>query len=142
MPSPPASPTGPVPTQSSSEFREYYGFVVYLTSFVAFATYLVWALCSDEVINGLGVYYYPTRWWALVLPVYILGLIPFTILMFTGTNLYRTPPLTSFDTISEEKAKVLAFPLDAHKLKKLASEDSIPEIEDIPLSIVNQILYK
>ncbi|TPX71867.1 phosphatidylinositol N-acetylglucosaminyltransferase [Spizellomyces sp. 'palustris'] len=138
----PTLPTTPTTQHRASEKREYYGFVLYLSSFVAFGTYLAWALLPDEVLHALGIYYYPTRWWAIVFPVYILGLIPFTILMFTGINLRRTPPLTSFDTVTDDCANALSIPLDPDKLRKLFSEDSIPEIEDIPISLVNQVLYQ
>lgn len=86
--------------------------------------------------------------------------------MFTGINLWRTSPLTSFNTItgelpnllpflhpdfvppfvanssclSDDYATSLAFPLDPRKYEKLSSEDSVPEIEDVPISLVNAVV--
>ncbi|KAI8816842.1 PIG-P [Fimicolochytrium jonesii] len=125
----------------TSEKREYYGFVVYLGSFVAFASYLLWALCSDDLLHAFGVSYYPTRWWALALPVHFLGWIPFILLMFTGINMWRTPALGSLDTVSDTHANHFSVPLDPAKIAKLCGQDSIPEIEDMPISFVNRLLY-
>ncbi|KAJ3007090.1 hypothetical protein HKX48_009319, partial [Thoreauomyces humboldtii] len=134
-PSPTSPAPPPLPSHSVSQVREYYGFVVYLASFVIFGGYLVWSLSSDAFLHILGVYYYPTRWWAIALPVYVLGLIPFTILLFTGINFWRTPALSSYDTITDNEADVLMLPLTKQKYRKLASEDCVPEIEDIPIAI-------
>ncbi|KAJ3149558.1 hypothetical protein HDU89_003610 [Geranomyces variabilis] len=139
MPRPRSTSVPPPPTRS--ETREYIGFAIYLASFVAFVLYLAWAVLPDAVLHALGLSYYPTRWWALALPVWVLGLIPFIPIAFTGINLLRTPGLQALDTISEPGARVLQFPVDGDKLLKLGSEDSIPELEDIPLSTINQILY-
>ncbi|KAI9090558.1 PIG-P [Phlyctochytrium arcticum] len=138
----PVSPTAETaPVHTASEIREYYGFVVYLASFVAFGAYLCWAILPDEVLHAVGIYYYPTRWWAIVFPIYILGLIPFTLLMFNGINLWRTPSLSSYYTLADEKTPIMELPPSEAKLRKLMSEDSIPEIEDVPISIVNEVLF-
>ncbi|KAI9004115.1 PIG-P [Gaertneriomyces semiglobifer] len=129
------------PRRNASEKREYYGFVVYLVSFVAFVTYLGWSLLPDEMLHALGVYYYPTRWWALAIPVHVTGWIPFILLMYNGINLWRTPPFESLNTITDEKAKVLSYPVSVEKFRKLADKDAVPEIEDIPISLMNEILF-
>ncbi|KAJ3063473.1 hypothetical protein HK102_008463, partial [Quaeritorhiza haematococci] len=80
--------------------REYYGFVVYLSSGVLFAIYLVWAFVPNDILHEFGFTYYPNKNWALILPIWMLGLIPFILLMFTGINLLRTPPFDHITTIT------------------------------------------
>lgn len=48
---------------------EYFGFALYVGSFVAFAVCLAWAYLPRWVLQRwLSVYYYPSRWWALAVP--------------------------------------------------------------------------
>lgn len=41
--------------------REYYGFVVYLCSFVALSLYLLWSILPDFALESIGITYYPSR---------------------------------------------------------------------------------
>lgn len=51
----------PVATTNKTPIYEYYGFVMYLASFVAFGIYLIWAYVPDEILHNLGITYYPKR---------------------------------------------------------------------------------
>lgn len=51
----------PVATTDKTPIYEYYGFVMYLASFVAFGIYLIWAYVPDEILHNLGITYYPKR---------------------------------------------------------------------------------
>ncbi|KAJ3295043.1 hypothetical protein HK104_003048 [Borealophlyctis nickersoniae] len=119
--------------------REYYGFVVYLASFVVFAIYLVWAILPDSALKAVGITYYPTRHWALVIPIWILGLIPFTILMFIGTVLWRTSPLDSLYTITDEYASPMQR---EDQIKFVAKDTSVPDLQDVPLAMVNRCMFE
>ncbi|ORY39388.1 PIG-P protein, partial [Rhizoclosmatium globosum] len=87
--------------------RETDGFVLYLASFLALLVYLIWALVPDSTLAAWHVTYYPQKYWAAVLPVWIIGLIPFTICMFTAVNLLNTPPLHSKSTLTDEHAALM-----------------------------------
>lgn len=48
---------------------EYFGFALYVGSFVAVAVCLAWAYLPRWVLQRwLNIYYYPSRWWALAVP--------------------------------------------------------------------------
>ncbi|KAI8890759.1 PIG-P-domain-containing protein, partial [Backusella circina FSU 941] len=49
----------PVAITNKTPSYEYYGFVMYLISFVAFGIYLIWAYVPDEILHSLGITYYP-----------------------------------------------------------------------------------
>ncbi|RKO87787.1 PIG-P, partial [Blyttiomyces helicus] len=117
-----------------SSRREYYGFILYLSTFVSYVTFLLWAFLPEQILQDLGITYYPTRYWALAVPIWILGLIPFTILMFIGTNLFNTPPLSSPRTLTDRYASMMR----ARNLGKIINEESIPDLQDVPISMVNQ----
>ena len=67
-PTSPTSPTSPLapyppipPTEHRSRAPEFYGFVAWTSTSVAFVLYVLWALLPDEYIIWLGVEWYPSR---------------------------------------------------------------------------------
>ncbi|KAI8852547.1 PIG-P, partial [Chytridium lagenaria] len=113
--------------------RQYYGFVLYLSTFISFVVYLVWAICPDDVLESFGITYYPKRYWALAIPIWVIGCIPFTLITFSAYNLLQTPPLSSLVTITDKNAHVM------QKNPFLASTSGFPPLEDVPISLVNQV---
>ncbi|CAG8453414.1 21860_t:CDS:2 [Cetraspora pellucida] len=87
-------------TLAKTPTYEYYGFVLYLLSFIAFAIYLLWAYLPKEVLESLGITYYPDRYWALALPVWSFVLVIFIFVAFISINFLNTAPLDSFNTIT------------------------------------------
>lgn len=79
-----------------------------------------------------------SRYWAIALPAMIMMSIVFTYITFTALNLMKTAPLNSLYYISDEQAIVARQP----SLRIGLNEERIPELMDIPLSIVNKSLYQ
>jgi phosphatidylinositol glycan class P protein len=59
------SPIVPFPPEPPDEHRsrapEFYGFVAWTSTSIAFVFYVSWALLPDEYIVWLGVEWYPSR---------------------------------------------------------------------------------
>ncbi|KAF0496463.1 PIG-P-domain-containing protein [Gigaspora margarita] len=125
-------------TLSKTPTYEYYGFVLYLLSFIAFAIYLLWAYLPKEVLESLGITYYPDRYWALALPVWSFVLVLFIFVAFISINFLNTAPLDSFNTITDDNANVGQ---NLSQLSKI-TDDFVPELHDIPIGIVNACLYQ
>ena len=115
--------------------REHYGFVLYLSSFAIFILYLFWSLTPDNVLRSLGITYYPSRYWAIVLPIWVSGLIPFAILVHTSLNMINTPSFDDFDLLTDDYSNT---ELTEKDIKKILEDDAIPDLQDVPLNIVNQ----
>ncbi|KAI9362766.1 hypothetical protein BD770DRAFT_309423, partial [Pilaira anomala] len=49
----------PVAITNKTPSYEYYGFVMYLASFVILGIYMIWAYVPDEILHRLGITYYP-----------------------------------------------------------------------------------
>jgi phosphatidylinositol glycan class P protein len=63
-PTSPISPLAsfpPEPDGYRSRAPEFYGFVAWTSTTIAFVLYLLWALLPDEYIVWLGVKWYPSR---------------------------------------------------------------------------------
>ncbi|KAH6573092.1 hypothetical protein BASA62_003126 [Batrachochytrium salamandrivorans] len=122
--------------RTHSATREYYGFVIYLSSILALLIYCAWAVLPDKALRGIGITYYPSRHWALVVPIWILGLIPFTLMMFTAINLLNTPTFESFKTLTDEHARMMSLTSDS--LDRILQPQLIPKLEDVPITLVNR----
>ncbi|GAA5851788.1 hypothetical protein JCM9279_004408 [Rhodotorula babjevae] len=146
---PPREPTDPAPTVESQ------GFVLYVGSLVAYVAYLVWAFLPEPWLEAIEIEWYPARDWALLVPSWIVMLVAFTYASYFCLNLYNTPPLSSPSLLDDPRAFVAPpprppppldgssrapTPLWAHGAA-LADDDAIPPLYDLPIEVVNRVLY-
>ncbi len=89
---------------------EYFGFGLYLFSGISLIIYLIWSFIPQEILNYVGIYYYPSKWWAVSIPSFILML---TLYIYIALSLYNieilTKPLDSLDIITDEVSKIAVF---------------------------------
>ncbi|CAO3624548.1 unnamed protein product [Cunninghamella echinulata] len=128
----------PVAITNKTPIYEYYGFVMYLASFVVFGLYIIWAYVPDQVLHELGITYYPNRYWALAIPIWLMTLVWFIFFSFMIINLMNTPPFDSYDCITDEHANIMIMEKMSLADRPL---DWMPELYDLPISIVNEYLY-
>jgi len=115
---------------------EFYGYAFYLVSFVAMFLWLVWAFFS-EYINNLGFTYYPNRYWAVAIPDYIIICILFYVVIFLCYNFIHTPSFDSLNTVTDKYSNLMK----SVNYSRLEEDNDIPDLQDIPISIVNAYLY-
>ncbi|KAM3428478.1 hypothetical protein MY4824_008798 [Beauveria thailandica] len=86
---------------------EYYGFVLYLLSGLAFLAYLLWSYLPSPFLHGLGVYYYPDRWWALATPAYLVMTLVYIYVALASYNLEMlTLPLRRVETVVDDAGQL------------------------------------
>ncbi|KAF2078608.1 hypothetical protein CYY_000108 [Polysphondylium violaceum] len=122
-------------TTTKGANTEVYGFVYWIATFLGYIIYLLWAFIPESALAELGVHYYPNKYWAIAIPMYIIVCIIFGLSVYFCINLIITQPLESFNTFKDQFSQES----DSH-FSYLP--ESIPPLEDIPISIVNQILYQ
>ncbi|KFH40670.1 Meiotically up-regulated gene 84 protein-like protein [Hapsidospora chrysogenum ATCC 11550] len=101
---------GPVPHAAPKvPTYEYYGFVLYLFSSLAFLVYLLWAYLPSPFLHALGIYYYPNRWWALATPAFLVMTLVYIYVALAAYNVERlTLPLSSAETIVDGAGRIAA----------------------------------
>ncbi|KAF8155563.1 PIG-P-domain-containing protein [Crassisporium funariophilum] len=143
----PRSPTAPhrwppQPEELRSRAPEFYGFVAWTSTYLAFVLYILWAILPDEYIVWLGVTWYPNREWALLIPSWSIIVVLLTYMTYFAIALRATP---AFDEMSSVTDSRIALPtaVDGDHNPYLASAEAgaIPELYDIPLGMVNRVMY-
>lgn len=121
----PLPPTAPkVPTY------EYYGFVLYLASSLAFLMYILWSYLPSPFLHALGITYYPNRWWSLAIPAWIVMML---IYIYVALACYNTEHLTlrldRLETMVDEASNIAI--LDEHgQIRRGGSKRWVGEMEE------------
>lgn len=114
--------------------RGVYGFAVYIGSCVIFFVYILWAYVPESCLHSLGLTYWPQKYWAVAVPVFICSCTCiFAVLIYPGINLMLTPSFDSLKTLRDEHSR------SKNNLSHVSS--SIPPIYDIDVADVNRQLF-
>jgi len=113
--------------------RAIYGFVLYLASFVGFATYIIWAYIPDSWLHSVGLTYWPQKYWAVAVPVYLCTTIILAYFAYIGLIFLKTAPITDISTITDDKA---FYTCEINK-----NHEGLPPLRDLDISSVNHLLY-
>lgn len=122
---------------------EYKGFASYVISCIFVFVWICWSILPDRVLNYLGVYYYPSRWWALAIPSYVIVVMIYTYIALACYNIeHLTLPLDDNRNIVDNSGIIIT------QLKNFKTQDIEKYISkgtsgvwDLPISIVNEVLY-
>jgi phosphatidylinositol glycan class P protein len=123
------------PSRRKGAATEVYGFVGWIASFVCFVAYCFWSFLPESALHQFGITYYPDRYWAIAVPVFIMVLGIFIVLVYIASNLMNTAPPQSLDLITDSVAVFDPKPT-------VVPDDSIPAIADIPIEVVNEVMYR
>uniref|UniRef100_A0A7S3LQX8 PIG-P domain-containing protein n=1 Tax=Aplanochytrium stocchinoi TaxID=215587 RepID=A0A7S3LQX8_9STRA len=106
--------------------KDIYGFVLWLSGIGLWIGYFVWAFVPDEVLKSdLGVTWYPSKYWAVALPVHVCVSLLAASLIYTCYNMTTVADRNDLCTVqdpcsitktkgtqSETKPKDSVFDLD------------------------------
>ncbi|EKM76745.1 hypothetical protein AGABI1DRAFT_78184 [Agaricus bisporus var. burnettii JB137-S8] len=126
---------------AKSRAAEFYGFVAWASTSVLFVVYVLWALFPDEWIEALGVDWYPNREWSILVPAWSIIVVILTYITYWSLALLGTPELSDLSTITDS---FVQHPQSLESDIYLAStgSNSIPQLYDLPIGMVNRVLYR
>ncbi|KAL7669441.1 hypothetical protein ACOME3_010096 [Neoechinorhynchus agilis] len=58
----------PKPSPAPDSQRAAMGFFLHVLSLTTMAVYLIWMFVPDEYFHSSGIYYFPNRYWGIILP--------------------------------------------------------------------------
>lgn len=117
---------------------EVYGFVGSITTIVATVIFLVWAYVPEPLLHSIGVFYYPSRYWALAVPTYAMVTVVLALAFYLGLNFLSTPHPTSSSTIFDDFSRE---PADSVPLTE-GDDQPIEPISDISINKINILMFK
>ena len=65
-------------------------FVLWVGSWLCFSLFLAWAALPEQTLRSLGVSYYPSRYYALAVPAYLVAVSLLASCVYAGVNMART----------------------------------------------------
>ncbi|KZW03341.1 PIG-P protein [Exidia glandulosa HHB12029] len=144
----PTSPKSPVaqyppyPGLHRSRAPEYYGFVAWTATAIAFALYLLWALLPDSWIQATGVTWYPSREWAILIPAWSIVLALLTYFTYFALAISAQPAFHDIRAFTDSRGYIPHVDkAGENPYLRLLEPQAIPEIYDMPIGLVNRILY-
>ncbi|CAK9178985.1 unnamed protein product [Ilex paraguariensis] len=116
---------------------EVYGFVGSISTVVATVIFLVWAYVPESWLHSIGIFYYPSRYWALAIPTYAMVTIVLAIGFYVGLNFLATPPPTSYTTIFDEFSREPSSFISSSE----ENDQPIEPIADIGINQINDLMF-
>ena len=81
-----------------------YAFVAWIASMVVFVIFLVWAFSPRSFFHEMGITYYPSRYYAIALPAYMIVIVLVINMSYIGINLLMTLEPDDMFTIRDNQA--------------------------------------
>jgi phosphatidylinositol N-acetylglucosaminyltransferase subunit P len=87
----------------------------------------------DSILRSIGITYYPSKYWAVAVPCYFCVFVLTVQFIYQGLNMLCAKPATAYCTMEDKLSRKL--PAD------FKETGGVPEISDLPISVVNRVLY-
>lgn len=81
---------------------EVYGFVGSISIVIATVIFLIWGYVPDMFLQPIGIHYYPNKYWAMAMPLYLMVTLLLVLGFYIGLNFMSSSTSTSLNTLFGE----------------------------------------
>lgn len=132
---------------SSRPSKSTLSFVGWTASIFVYICYAAWAILPESTLHAIGVTYYPSRYYAIALPAYVLVIYLLSGIVYLGVNLLNTrdpEDIATMKDVGPLANSTLKAPLSIVRCGSMSVKDNtgIPEIGDIDPVQMSEILCK
>ena len=133
-------------SETEKHSKSILSFVAWAASIFVYLCFVAWALLPAKTLHYIGVTYYPSRYYAIALPAYVLVVYLLLGVAYIGFNMVNTLDPEDMATIKDLSPSPsangnMAAPLTFIKITMIGSKDSgIPEIGDIDPILASTVL--
>mmetsp|Transcript_15688 Transcript_15688/g.15824 ORF Transcript_15688/g.15824 Transcript_15688/m.15824 type:complete len:122 (+) Transcript_15688:182-547(+) len=78
-----------------------YAFVGWTASILSYILFLVWVFLPEDLLNYLGITYYPSKYYAVVLPAYFFICYLLSGIIYMSINMIQSPNPDEFCTVTD-----------------------------------------
>ena len=122
-------------TQSIANYS-IYSFVAWIATFVVYTVFFLWAILPYDFIYQYGITYYPSRYYAIALPAYIIVVYFVVNLSYIGWNMLNTLEPEDYGTFRDPHGSKSASPMYV----RCGGKDGIPNMGDIDPMQISKLL--
>ena len=116
---------------SSVNDLSVYAFVSWMATITVYAIFLAWSLIPEKMLVNFGITYYPSKFYALSLPLYFIVTYIFSGIFYMSWNMINT-----LDPESLQSLKCSHCPKASNNYVKCGLKEGIPDMSDMdPLHI-------
>jgi hypothetical protein len=127
-------------------FNEVYWFVMWVLTTVLAVASTFWTFMPDKILHMCGIHYIPNRYWLLAWAnQFEATWWTLTLVLHCGSVL-RCHPKDSYFTMEDRHSRFGKPPPRSHSNEasnpSTVKKSPVPEIVDIPVTVVNNVLYR
>lgn len=112
-------------------------FVAWTASIFVYLCFVAWAVLPGKTLHYFGITYYPSRYYAVALPAYVLVVYSLSGLAYMGLNMFNTLDPEDKATMTDVRSSAsadshMSAPLTFIKTSNVGTKDNgIPDIGDL-----------
>jgi hypothetical protein len=130
-----------------SETASTYSFAAWIASILIYICFIAWAFLPENLLHSIGVFYYPSRYYAIAIPAYFMVLYILINVAYMGLNLFYTLNPEELGTMRDTNINdrndnsATAVPLQFFKIK-CGTNEGIPDMGDIDPVLISFVYCK
>jgi phosphatidylinositol glycan class P protein len=107
---------------------EIYSFVGWIATFLVYICFILWVFMPSDVLQSVGITYYPSRYYAIALPAYVIVVYVLLGISYMAYNMINTVNPTDYKSFRDGAEQGRSASLVCQKFDV---GEGIPDIADI-----------